>query len=255
MSLLELQSVSKVFRGGIRAVEDVALDIDQGSFVSILGPSGCGKTTLLRLIAGLTTPTSGEIVMDSRRIEGPGPERGLVFQEYTSFPWLSVRDNIAFGLRLTADSAESEIMRRVDELLSAVDLMEFADAYPGRLSGGQQQRVALARSLAVSPKVLLLDEPFGALDAQTRNDMQILLLGLWIELGQTTLFVTHDIEEAVFLGQQIVVSTPRPFRIASKVSSALTAHRTQELKLTKTFMEAEQQITLLLRKARADSSQ
>lgn len=250
MALLELHSVSKEFSGGIEAVRDVTLAVEEGEFMSILGPSGCGKTTLLRLIAGLSMPTTGELCLSGHRIIGPGADRGLVSQEYTSFPWLSVRDNIAFGLRLDHSQSKTAVCKRVDDLFSMMGLREFADAYPEQLSGGQQQRVALARSLAISPRLLLLDEPFGALDAQTRNDMQQLLHALWIELSQTMLFVTHDIEEAVFLGRSIAISTSRPFRLASHVMSRLPAKRRQSQKMGPDFLATEREITLLLRNAR-----
>jgi len=247
MDVLQLQGVSKEFEGGIKAVDCVTLGVPEGSLLTIVGPSGCGKTTLLRLIAGLTAPTAGRVLMDGVEITAPGPDRGLVFQQYTSFPWLTVRENIAFGLRLDGGLDQVAASRKVEELLTAVRLAEFGNAFPSTLSGGQQQRVALARSLAVEPRVLLLDEPFGALDAQTRDEMQLLLLRLWEALGQTMLFVTHDIGEAVLLGNRVVISTPRPFRIAGVVEAGFEGPRGQGAKLLPDFLRMEQRITATMR--------
>jgi ABC-type nitrate/sulfonate/bicarbonate transport system ATPase subunit len=247
MDVLQLQGASKEFDGGIKAVDSVTLGVPAGSLLTIVGPSGCGKTTLLRLIAGLTLPTEGRILMDGVEVTGPGPDRGLVFQQYTSFPWLTVRENIAFGLQLDSRFDHATASRKVERLLAAVRLAEFGNAFPRTLSGGQQQRVALARSLAVEPRVLLLDEPFGALDAQTRDEMQLLLLRLWETLRQTMLFVTHDIGEAVFLGERIVISTPRPFRVAQELKTGFEGVRSQTAKLLPQFIRVEQRVTTVLR--------
>lgn len=249
MALLELIGVSKTYSGGIEAVRNCSLSVDDGAFLSILGPSGCGKTTLLKLVAGLIKQTEGSILMDGAEITGPGPDRGVVFQEYTSFPWLSVRENVAFGLRLQENWSEEDIAKKVDALLDEVELEEFSHTYPGFLSGGQQQRVALARSLAVKPRVLLLDEPFGALDAQTRNSMQTLIRKLWNDLGQTMLFITHDIEEAVFLGQEVLVSSTRPFVIREQIYVDLPELRSHHMKLSDEFATFERDIARALRRS------
>ena len=217
MSKLVVQNVSRVFppvRGGqpTRALEPTDLKVADNDFVTILGPSGCGKSTLLRLIAGLDTPTTGKILLDGKPITGPGADRGMVFQSYTLFPWLTVAENIAFGLRErgVAPRERADISR---QWLDKVGLTSFADHYPKQLSGGMQQRTAIARALANGPEILLLDEPFGALDNQTRALMQELLLGIWERERKTVIFVTHDIEEAIFLASRVVVMTARPGRV------------------------------------------
>lgn len=246
-ALLEVDHLSKIFPGGVTAIKDVSFAVDVGQFVCVLGPSGCGKTTLLRLVAGLDTPTAGNIRFQAKKIEGPGRERGMVFQRYTSFPWLTVEQNIAFGLEgpRSLGRPRSEI---VDELVVQMDLGEFRHAYPAALSGGMQQRLALARTLAVQPRILLLDEPFGALDSQTRADMQLLLLSLYCKSQPTILFVTHDIEEAIFLGQRLVISGPRPFEIMHDMQIPFTYPREEALKLSTEFVALEEQVTLKLRK-------
>jgi NitT/TauT family transport system ATP-binding protein len=219
--MIEVIDVSKTFEKLGKAVHSVTLTVERGEFLVILGPSGCGKTTLLRMIAGLEIPDpsvegedprNGKILIEGEEISGPGADRGMVFQSYTSFPWLKVKDNIAFGLRLKKMD-KYEIDDRVQQYLRMVSLSNFADAYPSALSGGMKQRVAIARTLANEPKVLLMDEPFGALDAQTRNEMQKFLLDISAEQKITIIFVTHDIEEAVFLGDRVFVSTPRPCQL------------------------------------------
>ena len=214
MSKLRIENVSRVFppvRGGAptRALQPIDLTVGDNDFVTILGPSGCGKSTLLRLVAGLDTPSTGRILLDGAAVTGPGPDRGMVFQSYTLFPWLTVADNIAFGLREKGVPA-AERVRVVESWLTRVGLTSFAHHYPKQLSGGMQQRTAIARALANDPAILLLDEPFGALDNQTRALMQELLLGIWERERKTVLFVTHDIEEAIFLASRVVVMTARP---------------------------------------------
>jgi NitT/TauT family transport system ATP-binding protein len=204
----------------VRALSDVTLHVAPGEFVSIVGPSGCGKSTLLNLVAGFVGATAGEVSLDAQVVRGPGPERGVVFQQYALFPWLTVRDNVAYGLRARrVPKAQRE--RVVDSLLARCGLSAFAKHYPEQLSGGMRQRVAIVRAIANEPHVLLLDEPFGALDAQTREVMQEILLDLWQRFRTSVLFVTHDVEEAVFLSDRVYVMTARPGRIKAEVAIAL----------------------------------
>ena len=214
---LVLEGVSKTFETRSRpvvAVEDVSLNVDEGEFVAIIGPSGCGKTTLLNMVGGFVFPTTGRVLLDGEPISGPGSDRGFVFQDYGVFPWLSVRDNILFGLRLRANAAPaSERETIAQRYLDAMGLNDFRDAYPKALSGGMKQRVALARTYAVRPQFLLMDEPFGALDAQTRYAMQDLLLDLQVREGKTVLFVTHSVEEALYLSSRVIAVTARPTRV------------------------------------------
>lgn len=217
MTKLSISEVRRRFpargrNGAVEALGPVSLTVADGEFVAIVGPSGCGKSTLLRLIAGLDQPSQGEVVLNDRRVTAPMPECGMVFQQFALFPWLSVRRNIGFAL---TSSTERDAV--VDRLLDAVGLSEFADQYPARLSGGMQQRAALARALAPSPEVLLLDEPFGALDQQTRGLMQEMLEKLWRSENRTVLLVTHDIDEALYLADRVLVMSARPGVILSEV--------------------------------------
>jgi NitT/TauT family transport system ATP-binding protein len=193
----------------LTAIENLSLTVHDKEFVCVLGPSGCGKTTLLRMIAGLDSASSGEIVLDGERITGINPKVGIVFQEYSLFPWRSVIDNIAFGLEMRG-FARTERNRVAEQYLDLVGLTQFRESYPSELSGGMRQRVAVARALALEPVVLLMDEPFGALDAQTRNMLQHELLGIWEKTKKTIIFITHSVDEAVFLADRIVALTPRP---------------------------------------------
>ena len=202
--------------GSVRALDDVSFSVADGEFVCLVGPSGCGKTTLFRIIAGLTEATDGEIRVAGSPVTGPTTDMGVVFQEYHLFPWLTVEENVGFGLERT-DRSAAERERRVDEMLDLVGLTEFRDSYPKSLSGGMKQRVAIARSLAVDPELLLMDEPFGAVDAQTREMLQRELLDVWASTGKTALFVTHDVAEAVTLADRIVVMASEPGRIAEIV--------------------------------------
>ena len=198
----------------VRALDSVSFEVDSGEFVCLVGPSGCGKTTLFRIIAGLTDPTDGTVRLDGRPVTGPTTDMGVVFQEYHLFPWLTVADNVGFGLKRTnASAAERE--RRITEMLALVGLTDFRESYPKSLSGGMKQRVAIARALAVDPTLLLLDEPFGAVDAQTREMLQRELLDVWQSTGKTVLFVTHDVAEAVTLADRIVVMAAEPGRVAT----------------------------------------
>jgi NitT/TauT family transport system ATP-binding protein len=212
---VRVDDVSKRFEGRngpVTALDGVSFDVADGEFVCLVGPSGCGKTTLFRIIAGLEPATSGAVYLDGDKVEGPGPDLGLVFQEYHLFPWRTVAGNVAFGLE-RQDVSASEREDRVQHLLDLVGLEGFADTYPRDLSGGMKQRVALARALAVDPGLLLMDEPFGAVDAQTKKMLQSELLDIWHETGKTILFVTHDVEEAVKLADRVVVMAKEPGRI------------------------------------------
>ncbi|MFY1645107.1 ABC transporter ATP-binding protein, partial [Methanoculleus bourgensis] len=213
MSGVTIKDVGKTFKKedgtATPALEGVTLEIRDKEFVCLVGPSGCGKTTLLRIIAGLETPTTGSVTIDGSAVTGPDPKRGMVFQEYSLFPWRRVIDNIAFGLEMKGVSRE-ERRQTAEYYLKMVGLSRFRDAYPFELSGGMRQRVAIARALANEPDVLLMDEPFGALDAQTRNRMQKELLCLWKKTEKTIVFVTHSVDEAVYLSDRIIVLSPRP---------------------------------------------
>jgi ABC-type nitrate/sulfonate/bicarbonate transport system ATPase subunit len=217
---LEVRGVTKSFpgkRGPAVALEGVDLHLERGEFVCTVGASGCGKSTLLGIIAGLTEPTEGEVLIDGRPVLGPGPDRGLVFQSYSLFLWRTVAENIAFGLEV-ARMPQNEIKQRVDYYLGVMNLRKWADARPSQLSGGMRQRVAIARSLATEPEVLLLDEPFGALDAHTKSLMQDFLLDLWEKTGTTILMVTHDVEEALFLAQRLYVFSSHPGRVKREIA-------------------------------------
>ncbi|NUZ04720.1 ABC transporter ATP-binding protein [Piscinibacter koreensis] len=200
--------------GPMRVVDGVSLDIAQGEFVSIIGPSGCGKTTLMNIVGGFVKPTRGEVRLDDKPVAAPGPDRGVIFQEYGVFPWLTVRGNIEFGLRLAANRARAgQRAEIVERYLRLMGLTDFADHFPKHLSGGMRQRLALARAYAVQPEFLLMDEPFGALDAQTRSAMQDLLLDVLKAEGKTVLLITHSVDEAIYLSSRIVVVTARPARV------------------------------------------
>ena len=225
--ILELRGVSKQFEMAGRRVEalrDAHLTVRQGEFVCLIGASGCGKSTLLRIVAGFETVSRGEALMRGAPIAGPGPERGMVFQDYGLFPWLTVRSNIAFGPAARGRPAD-ETRATVERFVALVGLERFADAYPHQLSGGMKQRVAIARVLANDAEIVLMDEPFGALDAMTRERLQDELLELWQRTGLTILFVTHSIEEAVFLADRVVVMSPGPGHIASEMAIPLPRPR------------------------------
>lgn len=247
MSKLRIENVSRTFpavRNGqpTRALLPVDMIVGDNDFVTILGPSGCGKSTLLRLVAGLDTPSTGRILLDGADVARPGPDRGMVFQSYTLFPWLTVADNIAFGLREKGVPA-AERARVVESWLVRVGLASFANHYPKQLSGGMQQRTAIARALANDPAILLLDEPFGALDNQTRALMQELLLGIWERERKTVLFVTHDIEEAIFLATRVLVMTARPGRIKADVPIGLPYPRHYTIKTSPEFSALKARLT------------
>ncbi|MGE5468244.1 MAG: ABC transporter ATP-binding protein [Ignavibacteria bacterium] len=227
MSQIIANKVQKVFKTADRevvALKDIDLEIGKGEFVCLLGPSGCGKSTLLNAVAGFSLPTGGEIKVEGRVVTAPGPDRGMVFQEYALFPWMTVAQNIAFGLEVQK-KPKAEIAATVDKLLAMLNLGDFRDRFPKDLSGGMRQRVAIARVLALDSPIMLMDEPFGALDALTRRTLQDELLRIWAETGKTILFVTHSIEESIYLADRIVVMTYRPGTIKRDQRVALPRPR------------------------------
>jgi NitT/TauT family transport system ATP-binding protein/sulfonate transport system ATP-binding protein len=247
MSQLVLDGVGRTFPGVRNGAPTVALQptslaVAHNDFITILGPSGCGKSTLLRIVAGLDTPTTGRVVLDGREVTGPGADRGMVFQSYTLFPWLTVRENISFGLR-EKGMPQPELERIVAHYVERVGLAGFEHHHPRMLSGGMQQRTAIARALANDPKILLLDEPFGALDNQTRALMQELLLGIWESEKKTVLFVTHDIEEAIFMAGRVCVMSARPGRIKAEVPVLLPHPRHYTVKTTPEISALKAQLT------------
>jgi NitT/TauT family transport system ATP-binding protein/sulfonate transport system ATP-binding protein len=246
MSALSIESVSRTFparRGAAptRALEPIDLTIGDNDFITILGPSGCGKSTLLRIVAGLDEATQGRVLLDGAPATRPGADRGMVFQAYTLFPWLTVRENIAFGLRERGLPA-AERDRIASDYIGRVGLSGFENHWPKQLSGGMQQRTAIARALANDPKILLLDEPFGALDNQTRALMQEMLLGIWERERKTVLFVTHDIEEAIFLGTRVIVMSARPGRIKADIPIRLPHPRSYKIKTTPEFVALKERL-------------
>ena len=248
MSRLSIRGVGRTFaaahRGGTPtlALQPTDLQVADNDFITILGPSGCGKSTLLRIVAGLDTPSAGQVLLDDAPVAGPGADRGMVFQSYTLFPWLTVRENICFGLREKGmpGAEQAEIAAR---FIAEVGLAGFEGHYPKQLSGGMQQRVALARALANDPKILLLDEPFGALDNQTRALMQELLLSIWELHRKTVLFVTHDIDEAIFMANRCAVFSARPGRIKKELAIDLPYPRHYTVKTTPRFSELKAEVT------------
>jgi len=245
MNILEISQVSKTFagtNGGTVALQATDLSVAENDFITILGPSGCGKSTLLRMVAGLDTPTTGSITLDGHPVSGPGADRGMVFQSYTLFPWLSILQNVCFGLREKGlPLAEQHAIAR--QFIAKVGLKGFENHFPKQLSGGMQQRTALARALANDPRILLMDEPFGALDHQTRELMQELLQGIWEAERKTVLFVTHDIDEAIFMGNRVVVMSARPGRIKCDLKVDIAHPRHYSVKTTPAFVELKARLT------------
>ena len=244
-NLLTVRGVSRRFtsnHGETLALQATDLDVAENDFITILGPSGCGKSTLLRIVAGLDTQTTGEVLLDGQRISGPGADRGMVFQSYTLFPWLTVQDNVCFGLR-ERGMPRAQQLEIAQSYIAKVGLKGFERHYPKQLSGGMQQRTALARALANKPRMLLMDEPFGALDHQTRELMQELLLGIWEAERTTVLFVTHDIDEAVFMGSRTMVMSARPGRIKLDRAVPLPHPRHYSIKTTVAFAELKAELT------------
>ena len=247
-SIITASHVEKVFhtkKADVTALKDCSLEVLENEFVCIVGTSGCGKSTLLRMLAGLDTPTGGEIIIKDRPVLGPGPDRGMVFQSYTLFPWMTVEQNIRYGLK-EKKLPKEEQDAIVDQYLDTVRLKRFRKAYPKELSGGMKQRVAIARALASKPELLLMDEPFGALDPITKGQMQLFIREIWQKEKPTIAFVTHDIEEAVFLATKIYVMSARPGRVRMEIPVYLPYHRTPDLKETKEFVDLRMQIQKLL---------
>jgi len=254
--MINVTELEKRYGEGATAVQALlptSVTIYPGEFVSLVGPSGCGKTTCLFMLAGLEEPSGGTITVDGATVHGPGKDRGMVFQNYTLYPWLTVRENITFSQRLKAhrdDFAASteKVDERVHALLHLMGLEDFVDALPRQLSGGMQQRVAIARALLPRPRVLLMDEPFGALDAQTREEMQELLLLINRVERTTTVFVTHDVDEAIYLSNRVLVFSARPGSLIADISTLFGDNRPADLKLTRDFIALKQEVVHLLRK-------
>ncbi len=227
--------------GEMIALNGANLDIMENEFICVIGPSGCGKSTLLNIIAGLLEPTSGEVIVDGHKVEGTGVDRGVVFQQYALFPWLTVKKNVQFGLKLQGKS-QAEMDAISEKYIKMVGLEKFTDSYPKELSGGMKQRVAIARAYAVNPSVLLMDEPFGALDAQTRTQLQSELLKTWQEENKTCFFVTHDIEEAIVLASRVEIMSARPGRIKEIIDIDIPHPRDQATKMSPRFIELKNYI-------------
>lgn len=247
---LEVQNLYKTFNVSksktLTVLEDINLALRPKELSCLVGTSGCGKSTLLNIIAGLIPPTSGTISVDGSLVEGPGSDRGMVFQSYTLYPWLTVSQNIAFGLNLRK-MLKAEQQEHINYYLNVVGLVPFAHAYPKQLSGGMKQRVAIARAMANDPDVLLMDEPFGALDAQTKEQMQQFLLELWERTHTTILMITHDVEEAIFLSQRVHIMSSHPGRLQQEIVINLPEHRDLDVKLSRQFIEIKRDVIHSLR--------
>lgn len=246
--VLSIDKLGKDFstqRGAVSALSDVSFEVHKKEFVSVIGPSGCGKSTLIRILAGLETPSRGRALLDGRSVIGPGAERGMVFQGYTLFPWLTVRENVSFGPRLRG-LGKQKARNQAAEWLELVGLAAFADHYPDQLSGGMKQRVAIARALANEPRILLMDEPFGALDAQTRADMQAHLMRIWDSVDLTVLFITHDLDEAVYLADRIIVLAAHPGRIAEIIEVPVPRPRDRTQLLSGSFLATKNRLETLI---------
>ena len=241
---VKIDSVRKVFNtrnGEMIALNGVDLDIKENEFICVVGPSGCGKSTLLNIIAGLSEPTSGNVFCDGKEVNGTGTERGVVFQQYALFPWLTVKKNVMFGLKLKGIKGK-EAEEIAMKYLKMVQLEDFANHYPKELSGGMKQRVAIARAYAVNPSILLMDEPFGALDAQTRAQLQQELLETWEKERKTCFFITHDVDEAIILAQKVIIMSARPGRIKEIVDIDIPYPRNQETRMAPRFIELKNYI-------------
>jgi NitT/TauT family transport system ATP-binding protein len=241
---ISVRDVTKTFQlhgEDFVALDRVSLDIADNEFVTVVGPSGCGKSTLMNILAGLDEPSGGEALVDGRIVSGPGPERGVIFQQYALFPWLSVRKNVEFGLKV-AGVPKAERHERAEHFIEMVGLQQFADALPKMLSGGMKQRCAIARAYAVNPSILLMDEPFGALDALTRVKLQEQLLETWSREKRTVMFITHDVDEAVFLANRVVVMAARPGRIFDVIDVDLPYPRTEDMRLSPEFTELRNRV-------------
>ena len=251
--VVDIRGVSKEFKGGTVALEDIDLEIEQGEFISLIGPSGCGKSTLLRIIGDLIEPSTGDVLVNGKpaRQARRDHDYGIVFQDAVLYNWRTVAKNVGLPLELAGWSRERR-QRRVDEMLDLVELRGFGDHHPWQLSGGMQQRVAIARALAFEPALLLMDEPFGALDEMTRERLNLELLSIWEKTGSTVVFVTHSIAEAVFLSSRVVVMSPRPGRIAGTVDVDLPQPRTNDTREETRFFELVTEVRELLRGVGAD---
>jgi len=255
--VLEVKRVEKRFRSprgeDVVALHDISFDVHRREFIAVIGPSGCGKSTLNRIIAGLDHPTSGELLLDGRPVSEPGPDRGMVFQSYTLFPWLTVKKNVMFGLQMSGRGgvAESEAL----QWLEMVGLSDFAHLYPKQLSGGMKQRVAIARALANRPRILLMDEPFGALDAQTRCAMQSYLLQIWENVDITILFVTHDLDEAIYLADRIVVLGRQPGHVKEIISVPVPRPRSPEQLISPHFIATRKRLDDLIHAQDVDAKE
>jgi NitT/TauT family transport system ATP-binding protein len=246
--VMSVESLGRDFdANGVRttALSRVSFEVRKREFISVIGPSGCGKSTLIRILAGLDYPTSGTVRLDGRAVQGPGADRGMVFQAYTLFPWLTVKKNVMFGLKMKG-VARATAEQMATEWLGVVGLGDAADKYPGQLSGGMKQRVAIARALANEPRILLMDEPFGALDAQTRCSMQAHLLRIWEAVDVTVLFITHDLEEAVYLSDRIVVLGANPGRIVEIIDVPVARPRSPSQFLSGHFLATKQRLEELI---------
>ena len=245
---LRAESLSKTFetaKGKVRALRELSFDVHRREFITVIGPSGCGKTTLIRILAGLDFPTSGQVLLEGKKVHGPSADQGMVFQDYTLFPWLTVKKNVMFGLEVKGVGrlkAEAEAR----EWLEMVGLSKFAEVYPSQLSGGMKQRVAIARSLANRPEILLLDEPFGALDAQTRSSMQAYLLKIWRNVDVTIFFVTHDLDEAVYLSDRILVLRANPGEIDELIEVPVPRPRSPQQFLSPEFLATKKRLEELI---------
>ncbi|MBQ6930114.1 MAG: ABC transporter ATP-binding protein [Oscillospiraceae bacterium] len=245
MPKVQIKAVEKIYEGRngkTVALNGVNLDIYDNEFICVVGPSGCGKSTLLNIIAGLHEASSGEVLVDGVKVEGTGVDRGVVFQQYALFPWLTVKKNVMFGLKLKKDLTDEQREEIAMKYIKIVGLEKFVDAYPKELSGGMKQRVAIARAYAVNPSLLLMDEPFGALDAQTRTQLQTELLKTWEEEKKTCFFITHDVEEAILLATKVIVMSARPGRIKEIIDIDIPYPRGQESKMLPRFTELKNYI-------------
>jgi NitT/TauT family transport system ATP-binding protein len=246
--VLDIDRLGKTFdstKGKIAALKDVSFQVHRKEFVSVIGPSGCGKSTLIKILAGLEQPSSGEVRLDGERVEGPCKDRGMVFQGYTLFPWLCVRDNVTFGPRM-AGMSTAKANEKAAAWLDVIGLQRFADHYPDQLSGGMKQRVAIARALANEPRILLMDEPFGALDAQTRAGMQSHLIKVWDSVDLTILFITHDLDEAVYLSDRIVVLAAHPGRVDEVIEVPVPRPRDRSQFLSPAFLATKNRLEQLI---------
>jgi NitT/TauT family transport system ATP-binding protein len=255
--VLDVRGLGKIFEsrsGRVEALRDINFKVHRREFICVIGPSGCGKSTLIRILAGLDNPTSGAVVLDEHEVSGPGPDRGMVFQNYTLFPWLTVKKNVMFGPRMKGHRkgvSEAEAKRWI----KMVGLDRFENAYPNQLSGGMKQRVAIARTLANQPRIVLMDEPFGALDAQTRCQMQAYLKEIWMNVDVTILFITHDLDEAIYLADRIVVLDAHPGRIGEIIEVPMPQPRTPEQFIEPRFLATRKRLDMLIHPPKANDEE